>query len=118
MKQLVGVILNKVLNILGIILGIAFTPIQYFICGLKFEYSNFIVLIILSFFIVSFFWLGLLKTNNPITRYNPFTINKKFKNTMEYSMEEKPGQLFEFDEPSDEEIKQKNRDKKLKELGI
>ena len=35
---------------------------------------------------------------------------------MEYSIDERPGQLFEFDEPTEEEIKQKNREEKLNQI--
>ena len=114
----ISVILAKILNVVGIALGLSFTPIQYFYCNLQFGYGNFIALIIISIFIILFFWFGLLRTNNTVDRFNIFSINRRYKTKMEKSLNDDPSQIYRLDKPSEEEIKQKNREKKLKELGI
>lgn len=117
-NDFIGVILSKILNIVGIMLGILFTPFQYFYCKLQFGYGNFIGLMVISLFIFTFFWFGLLRTNNPVTRYNIFSINKRYKTKMEKSLNDDPSQIYRLDKPTDEEIIQKNREDKLKQLGL
>jgi hypothetical protein len=64
----------------------------------------------------SFGWFQLLKTNNPLSRYNPLSLHPRWKTRMDYSMEEKPGQLYQLDNPTEEELLQLSRDKKLNQL--
>jgi hypothetical protein len=66
------------------------------------------------FFITS--WMFLLKTNNPITRYNPFSLNPKWTGKMEHSMDESPGQMFDLDSPDINEVKRTRREKKINEI--
>lgn len=61
-------------------------------------------------------WMFLLKTNNPITRYNPFSLNPKWTGEMKGSLDENPGQILEMDTLDDNEIKMINRNKKLNQL--
>jgi hypothetical protein len=61
-------------------------------------------------------WMFLLKTNNPITRYNPFSFNPKWESKMRGSLEENPGQMFEMDAPDENEVKRVIRNKKLDQL--
>lgn len=86
--------------------------------GLGFELN--IKTIILSMVIVSSFfiigWMFLLKTNNPLTRYNPFSLNPKWDGKMNGSMEENPGQIFELDSPDENEIKRVKRNKNIENI--
>lgn len=64
-------------------MGLLFTPFQY-VNVLEFTYGNLIVLLIMSIPIILFGWMEFIKTNNPITRYNPFSLNPNWKSKMEY----------------------------------
>ena len=108
----INCIICKIISIIGVFASIAFTPFQFIYCGLEFNYVNLIVMIIVSciFFLPTF--LMLIKTNNPISRYNIFTVNPKWTGKMKGSMQENPSQLFEFDEPDKSDI----RNKKINEI--
>lgn len=58
----------------------------------------------------------LLKTNNPLKRWNVFTINPKWSGKLTQSVSENPSQLFKFDKPSKEELIKHNRDKNIDKL--
>jgi hypothetical protein len=86
--------------------------------GLGFELSTknviFGILFMSPFQLIG--WMFLLKTNNPITRYNPFSVNPKWDGKMKGSLEENPGQMFEMDAPDENELKRVNRNKRLDQL--
>lgn len=56
--------------------------------------------------------IGLLKTNNPITRYNPLSINKKWKNPWEIELNQNPLQIFKLDKPDKDEV----RNRKIEDI--
>lgn len=104
MSDKFGCIFTKITSIVIILMSLAFTPFQLYI-GAQKTPLTIILLIIMSSAIFTIGWFGLLKTNNPITRYNPFSINKKWKNQMAQSMNENPSQLFDLDRPDTDEIR-------------
>jgi len=70
----------------------------------------------LIFFVVG--WFQLIKTNNPLKRYNPFTINRQWEAT---AKNDSPAFLntFKYDEPTNEDIqeqKMKERNNKIKKI--
>jgi hypothetical protein len=120
LQQVVGCIFIKICGIAIILMSIAFTPLQYsnlYVRNNGHPTTGTIVGCIIFFLIVfPIGWYTLLRTNNPITRFNIFTLNPKWKNTMKYSMEERPIQLFELDSPDENELKKFNRDKKIDKI--
>jgi len=113
MKNRIECILTKIINILIIAMGIGFTPFQYYYIHLQISYGNLIVLLLLSVFIFLIGWFGLLRTNNPARRYNPFTINKRWHNYGK-SIDEDPSQVFRLDELTETEIAE-NYNRRLRE---
>ncbi len=112
----INCIIVKILNIGIILMSVIYTPFQFYYCGMEFRWSSLIVLVLLSIFFFSLGWFGLLKTNNPLSRYNPFTFNPRWKSKMDYSMDENPGQLYQLDDPTPDEILREKRNKKLNQL--
>lgn len=106
-------ILSKIINIIIIISSILFTPLQFY-NGVDVTIFNVITLIIISSFVFTVGWTGLLQTNDPINRYNPFTINKKWKDKMDLSISENPMQIFELDDPEKDDLRNKKIEKLLK----
>lgn len=107
----VSCILSKIINICIIISAIALTPSQIYL-GVEIDVFNIVSLVILSFIMGTIGVMGLLQTNDPLTRYNPFSINKKWRNKMNQSVSENPLQIFKLDEPDKDEV----RDKKIDQL--
>lgn len=106
-------ILSKIINITIIISSIALTPIEFY-NGLDVTIFNVISLIIISSIVFTFGWMGLLQTNDPMNRYNPFTINKKWKDKMNSSISENPMQIFKLDEPGKDDLRNKKIENLLK----
>jgi len=97
-------------------MSIIFTPFQIY-NGVKPTFGAIIILLLISFiFIFPIGWIGLLKTNNPITRYNPFSLNPKFKNKMDHSISDDPSGFFTLDEADELEIKKIKRNKALNKI--
>lgn len=84
--------------------------------GFEFNTKTLIFGALISSFFFLIGWMFLLKTNNPISRYNPFSINPKWDGEMKGSLEDNPGQMFEMDTPDENEVKRVNRNKKLDQL--
>lgn len=106
-------VLSKIINIIIIISSIVFTPLQFY-NGVDVTVFNVISLIVISSVVFTFGWMGLLQTNDPLNRYNPFTINKKWKDKMDSSISENPMQIFELDEPGKDDLRNKKIEKLLK----
>lgn len=105
-------ILSKIINMGIIISAIALTPSQIYL-GVAIDVFNIVSLIILSFIVGAIGVMGLLQTNDPLTRYNPFSFNKKWRNKMNQSVSENPLQIFKLDEPSKDEVRNRKIDKIL-----
>jgi len=105
-------ILSKIINIVIIISAIALTPSQIYL-GVEINIFNIVSLIILSLMMGTIGVMGLLRTNDPLTRYNPLSINKKWRNKMNQSVSENPLQIFKLDEPDKDEIRDKKIDRIL-----
>ncbi len=114
MKNKISCILTKIINIIIVISSILFAPYHLLYNGVESNLLNIISLLFLSSILFIVGWVGLLRTNDPVNRYNPFTINRKWKNKMEYSMYEKPSQIFELDHPEKSDIRNKKIDTLLK----
>ncbi len=114
-KNKISCIVSKILGICIILSSILFTPFHFY-NGVEFTFINLLILILISsaFFFIGFFQI--LKTNDPITRYNLFTINKYWESTMKSSVSEDPSVFFSLDDPSKNDIVKSNRNKKIKEL--
>ena len=98
-------------------MAFVFTPWQIYLLHLNKVSVGFWSVSVLIFMSVVIFTLGffeLIKTNNPITRYNPLSFNPNWKNKMDKSMDEDPFQLFRLDNASKEDIRDKKIDKILK----
>lgn len=106
----------KIVSIVILFAAILFTPFQYYICGLTFSLINLSAFVFVSSVLFLFGFMSLLKTNNPATRFNPFTLNPNYKSEMKYTMNESPGQIFELDSPDENEVKRRNREKKINQL--
>jgi hypothetical protein len=114
------IIAVKIVNCLIILSAISFTPYQWLNIP---EQSKtllvFLVLLFISSVIFFIGYFGLIKTNNPLTRWNIFSINKSWKDTMQSSYSDNPSQLFDLDSPTDEDINEKkkiDRQRKIKKL--
>lgn len=105
----------KIMAVMIILISIGFTPSYYYI-GLLHSIGQLLASLLVSAAFFAVGWPFLLKTNNPLTRYNIFTINLKWKSKMEYSMEEKPGQLYEFDKPDESDVRQRKRNKTIDKI--
>ena len=85
----------------------------------KIEINHWVAGSLLVFFSGLFFligWFGLLKTNNPLTRYNPFSINRQWKGNTD---KEAYLEMFHQDKPTSEdysEQKIKMRKKKIRDI--
>jgi len=97
-------------------MSIAFTPFELFYLKVPISLLSIIGLLFISLIVFLVGWVGLLKTNNPLTRYNLFSMNPHFKNKMEHSISEDPSSFFRIDEATDNEKKQFNRDKKINKI--
>jgi len=118
-------IITKLMSVVIMAMGIAYTPYciwlfcyraMYFRYVPSIDFSSLLVMIIISISIFGFGFLTILKTNNPLTRYNIFTINRKWKNKMEKSIDQDPGQIYKFDRPDKQEVIQRDRENRLKKL--
>ncbi len=61
-----------------IAMGILFTPFQYYYNELVFSFGSVIAMMIVSGFIMWMGFRGLIDTNNPKTKWNPFTFNQRW----------------------------------------
>lgn len=122
MRKKIEMIFLKICLISTVILSISYIPINVYWhsknpnLGFELSVSTIIgsILFMIPFFMIG--WMFLLKTNNPITRYNPFSFNPKWESKMKGSLEENPGQMFDLDAPDESELKRVNRNKKLDQL--
>lgn len=109
--KILKIIFSKILNILLILLGIFYIPLQSIVIKqLDWSFRSIFVIIILSIIsiitvIIGLF--GLLRTNNPANRFNIFTINYNWKDKMKNSISEDPSQLFKLDSPDVNDIREK-----------
>lgn len=101
----ISVIISKVCSLLIIFYSFLLFPYMKYYCNVNFYASNIIAGVLLCIIIFSFGMFSLLKTNSPDNRYNPFTINKNWKNKMEKSMMEDPGKFFTLDEKTKEKVR-------------
>lgn len=104
-------IISKILNICIILLSISFIPSQIYI-GIDITIVSLISSIVISCVIFSVGWMGLLQTNDPLNRYNPLTINKRWRDKMNSSVSENPFQIFQLDQPDIDDL----RDDKIKKI--
>jgi hypothetical protein len=108
------IVLTKIIGVIGLIASISMTPFYIIMCNLSLGYSFIFLLMSACFFTI--FWFLLIRTNHPNTRYNLFTINSNWKSRMDYSLSERPAQLFTLD-PKDPDIeKMKSRNRKIKSI--
>lgn len=111
MKNRFGCMCAKFIGIMTVILGILFVPYELHF----FKEGSLIGAIFMGLVITTFGFISLLKTNNPLTRYNPFSLNPKWKNKMD-PINENPRELFRLDKPDEGEVKRISRDVKINKL--
>ena len=68
----------KIICISTMIIGLFFTPILYVYIN-PFEIDILIFLLMISMIIFFIGWVFLIETNSPTNKYNPFTVNPKWK---------------------------------------
>jgi hypothetical protein len=114
------IIAVKIVNCLIILAAIGFTPYQWLnIPEQSKTLLAFLVLLFISSVIFLIGYFSLIKTNNPLTRWNIFSINKSWKDTMQSSYSDNPSQIFDLDLPTDDDINEKkkiDRQRKIKKL--
>jgi Na+/melibiose symporter-like transporter len=120
MNDKIEIIFCKIVFGFGILASVAFAPFVWI--TLPDESKNkiaLIALVIMSVFFFIAFWFALLKTNNPLTRYDPFSYNSNWKKSMHQNRNYFSDTIFNVDEPSDTdraEFKRKRRSKILRSL--
>lgn len=118
MNDRTGCILMKFIGLITVVTGILFTPFQVLYCfpvnNTKLDWINISSILFISVVIIIFGLIEIIKTNNPVSRFNPFTINPKWRNKMDKSVSEDPSQLFNFDSPTKEDLRNSKIDKIIK----
>jgi hypothetical protein len=112
LKNKINCIFTKIMALLLTMASLSYTPYVILVDNVEPTLSNVLMSLFISsmFFIIGF---GLLiKTNNPAYRWNIFTLDPSWVGKMEKSLDEAPGQIFEFNQPTKDQL----RDKKLKEI--
>ncbi len=111
-KNKVNCIVTKITSLLLSLVSLAFGPFSVIVNGVEPTLINVLILVFISgmFFMVGFGLL--LKTNNPAYRWNIFTVDPSWVGKMDKSFEEEPGQIFDFNKPTKDQL----RDKKIKEV--
>ena len=107
-------VITKIIDILIILLSFLLIPFELYLKHQQYILSDILLMLFISVIFFIFGWMQLLKTNNPTTRYNPFSLNPKFNNKMVKSMNEDPSQLFKLDNPIQPDI----RNKKIKQIWL
>lgn len=70
----------KVITIIGILIGLLFTPFQYYLYNIEFEFKTLLPLLFISFILEYIMIIQLIHTNDPNTKYNIFSINTNWTN--------------------------------------
>ena len=117
--NLIEIIAAKIIAISTMVGAILLTPYSLLYTPIK--TSFWVAAIILGFISLIFFvvgWFQLIKTNNPLKRYNPLTINRQWEST---AANDSPAflNIFKYDKPTNEDIqeqKMKERDNKIKKI--
>lgn len=107
MNPKLNCILTKILSIIGVLFSIAYTPFNILYCNMPFTTMSITSSLFISSIFGIIFYILLLKTNNPISRHNPFTINHRWTNSMEKSFDEDPNAFFKLDDPTKKDIRLK-----------
>lgn len=102
----------KIMAFILSLMSLAFTPFSILYNDVECNLTNIIILVFLSgtFFMIGFSML--IKTNNPAYRWNLFTVDPSWDRKNHKSLDEAPGQIFEFNQPTKDQL----RDKKVKEI--
>ncbi len=90
--------------------AVAFTPIQLS-QGARPTPFNLASLVLFSLMFMWVGWMGLLRTNNPATRYNPFSINARWRSTLDGPVMDQP-----LDEPTAEDFSELRRRRRSRQL--
>ncbi len=76
-------IIMKIVACIGLLIGFAFMPFQYYMYDIIPGITPYIVLSILSLVIILYMLKSLIDTNHPDSKYNIFTFNPNWTPTIE-----------------------------------
>lgn len=107
MNRKLSCIFSKILATIGVLFSIAYTPFNILYCNMSFSVMSIILSLFISSIFGIIFYIMLLKSNNPISRHNPFSINPKWTNSMDKSFDEDPHAFFKLDDPTKKDIRLK-----------
>lgn len=104
-------LLTKVVWVATILAALAFTPMQI-AQGVRPTAFNITTMVLFSALFVWAGWRGLLRTNNPASRLNPLSINRRWRSTLDGPAAGQP-----LDEPAEEdhlELRRRRRDRRIR----
>jgi hypothetical protein len=100
----------KAVNLAIMAAAVAQTPLHLY-QGAKPTPFNLATLVLLSLMFMWVGWVGLLRTNNPATRYNPLSINARWRSALDGPVMDQP-----LDEPTSEDLSELKRRWRLRKL--